>query len=365
MSKALRVYGANPGRAGHKMAMETGKKVYEARENIADFFNAPLPDCVAFTLNCTNALNYAIKGSIKSGIHILTSDVEHNSVIRPLEKLKKDGIITYDTFKTDTADCEKTYKNFIAAVKPDTGVVVCTHASNVFGILNPIEKIGKFCKEKGITFIVDAAQSAGILPIDIKKFNINYLCMPGHKGLFGPMGTGVLISDGTEPLTTVIEGGTGSRSLHLEQPSFMPDVFEAGTQNVPGIAALSEGVNFIRKTGREKIYNTEKEHILHFWSEVSKMPYVQTYTELDGINDFSPILSLNVKGVPSEKTAAYLSDNGVYVRAGLHCAPCAHIKMGTEQTGTVRFSPSIFTTKEDINYAIRLVKNAPDFFKTD
>lgn len=351
-----RRYSANPGRSGYEMSIKTSKKIYSVRESLTELFNAPSPDCVAFTQNCTYAVNTVLKGVLKEGDHVLCSDIEHNCVLRPLEKLRSCAGITYDIFTTDIYNPDTTISDIVGKIKPETKLIICNNASNVFGILNPVEEIGKLCKKHGILFAVDGAQSGGVLNIDMKKMNINFLCLPSHKSLFGIMGAGVLITDGTPINNTIIEGGTGSDSLNLSQPSYMPDMFEAGTLAVPAIESIGSGLDFINQTGIDNIYNHERELIIYLNSQLRKIKKLNLYIDYDRLSEFSPILSFNIDSMNSEDTAFELAKKGICVRAGYHCSALAHKKMSTLESGTVRISPSFFTTKKDINYAISIIK---------
>ncbi len=362
LSEISKTYGANPGRAGHDMALKTGEKIYESREKSALLFGSSNPENVVFTPNCTYALNFAIKGSLQRGDHVLISDFEHNSVVRPLEKLRRSGYIFCESVTTDPYDCAETVRRFKRKIRRNTKMIVCSHAGNVFGFINPINELGKLCAGYGITFVVDAAQSAGIIPIDIKKNNINWLCVPGHKGLMGFMGTGVLIGNNYKKINSVIEGGTGSKSFDKIQPDFMPDIFESGTVNVPGVLVLSKSIEFLEETGINEINLHEKKLIRILYDELKKMEHIQLYYNIDKAGDYAPILSFNVKNVQSEEAAAALNEDKIYVRAGLHCAPSAHRKAGTLKQGTVRISPSFFTTEEDIYCAICSIKNLKNRF---
>ena len=233
MTKALEEFGANPGRSGHQMSMDTAEAIYECRREAASFFGAPSPDDVAFTINCTHAVNLALKGILKPGDHVVTSNLEHNAMMRPLEALRRKGI-SYTAAKVEPGDDDQTIRNFEEAIRPNTKMIACMHASNVFGVRLPIERLGELAKKRGLFFLVDAAQTAGILPIHMQEMGIDFLCIPGHKGLYGPMGTGMLVTDCGEKLDTLLEGGTGSRSVELTQPLYMPDRLESGTVNTPG-----------------------------------------------------------------------------------------------------------------------------------
>ena len=353
---ALNKYNANPGRSGYKTSMETALAIYDTRTKIKDFFGADESENVVFVPNCTYALNCVIKGVLLDGGHIVTSDIEHNAVMRPIKKLLDKGAIKHTAAVTYAGDFEKTAESFENAISRDTRLVVCSHASNVTGAVNPIEKIGEICRNKGIPFAVDAAQSAGVLDINMQKMNIDYLCIASHKGLYAPMGTGILIA--RKPLkNTIIEGGTGSSSLSLVQPEEMPERMESGTVNVPGIFGIGAGVDFVSKKGTPKIYNHEMNLIRYLYKKFSNMGKIRLYTPFPENSKFVPVLSFNVEGYKSEQTAEYLARKNIAVRAGLHCAPTAHKKIGTELGGTVRVCPGFFNTKNDIDFLVNSIKN--------
>lgn len=355
VQNVMKNFGANPGRSGHSLALQAGAKVYECRRKTAQFFGCPKEENVVFTLNGTMALNMAIKGVARKGDHFIISCLEHNAVARPMQSLKHKGIIDYDVATVSDND-EKTVENFEKLLRKNTRAIVCTHVSNVFGNILPIQKIGQLARERGIIFIVDAAQSAGILPIDVKKMNIDFLCMPAHKGLFAPMGLGVLISCSDIPLDTVLEGGTGSASSSLFQPDFLPDRLESGTVNLPAIAGLSAGIDFINSVGIKNILAHEQRMMQYIYNEFSQMRGIELYTPCPEYPNFAPLLSFNIKGLSSDATAYLLDEENVAVRAGLHCAPLAHNHYGTTACGTVRLSPSVFNTNEQARYIVRIVK---------
>lgn len=356
VQNSLKEYYANPGRAGYNTSLKTSEIIFSTREKLADFFNAPSAECVAFTGNCTLAVNIVIKGLLEKGDHVLCSDLEHNCVLRPLEKLKCEGLISYETFNTDLYDKTNTLLDIKSKLRANTKLIICTHSSNVFSVLNPISEIGELCKQRDIYFAVDAAQSAGVIAADMQKMNINFLCLPSHKSLFGIMGAGALITDSSVLPNTLIEGGTGSASLNLLQPDFMPDRLESGTLAVPAIISMGAGIDFINRVGMKNIYSHEKDLILELYNNLKEISNIQMYVDYNRLNLFSPILSFNIKDSDSEKTARLLAEKGLEVRAGIHCAPLAHKKMGTHNCGTVRISPSFFTTKNDINYTISTIK---------
>lgn len=353
MQQALRELGANPGRSGYGMSVRTTQAVYRCRERAAAFFGAAGPECAVFQPNCTQALNLVIKGSLQPGDHVVVSDLEHNAVMRPLKALEGKGV-TYTKAVTVPGDNDATVDAFRQAMGPRTKLVVCTAGSNVFGIRLPVERIAALCHQYGAKICVDAAQTAGVVPIHVMDGGIDYLCCAGHKGLYGPMGTGLLIlRDPAGPLATLIEGGTGTQSQSLLQPDDPPERYESGTQNVPGIIGLYAGMGFVQKMGMEKIYQGEMRKISYLYGRLSRIPGVQLYTQPPAAPWFVPVLSFNIEGQPSETVGQALAKAGIAVRCGLHCAPCAHEKMGTQ--GTVRVSPSVFTKPGEIDMLARRV----------
>ncbi len=347
--------GANPGRSGHKMSIETAMQVYNCRDTISNFFGAHGPEDVIFTLNCTMAINMVIKGLLKPDDHVIISCLEHNAVVRPLNALKKFGI-TYTVAQVYPCNNDATLDSFRKAINDKTSLIICTHASNVWGIRLPIARITALAHEYNIPVLVDAAQSAGHLPIDMKELKIDYLCAAGHKGLYGPMGTGILITNKGKNLTTIIEGGTGTNSQSYMQPEMSPEKFESGTPNVPGIIGLNAGINFIKKTKIERISTHEYNIINYLYNKLSCMDNIILYMPKPDPKHFVPLLSFNIKGMSSEKVAAYLDKNNIYVRAGLHCAPLAHQFANTIDSGAVRICPSFFTKLSDIDLLLLSIK---------
>ncbi len=353
VARALRDYGANPGRSGYEMSTRTTRAVYECRRCAAELFGARGPECVVFQPNCTQALNLVLKGCLKSGDHVVVSDLEHNAVMRPLSELAKRGV-TYTVASVAPADSVATMEAFRRAMAPNTKLVVCTQASNVFGIRVPVERIAALCHQYGAKICVDGAQSAGLIPIDLEESGIDYLCCAGHKGLYGPMGTGMLIFRNPEDqLATLVEGGTGTQSRSMLQPEYPPERYESGTIDVPGILGLRAGMEFVKSKGPEKIWREEMRKVKQIYNVLSKRQGFKLYTDEPNLPWFLPVLSFNVEGVPSEKVGEWLAKSGIAVRCGLHCAPLAHDKMGTD--GTVRVAPSVFTRREEIDaLAVRL-----------
>ena len=355
VNDAMTRYGANPGRSGHKLSMIASEKIYECRTNAATLFDVDSPEKVIFTNNCTTALNTVIKGILKKGDHAVISSLEHNAVVRPLEKMREHGV-EYSVADYDKND-DVTLDNFRKAIRENTKLVICTHASNVFGVKLPIERISAMCKIYGILFCVDAAQTAGVVPISLKNSYIDYLCTAGHKGLYGPMGTGMLIINSKTTPNSFIQGGTGSQSSDAKQPSILPDKYESGTPNLLGIAGLNEGIKFVISKTPEKLFKSETELIKLLYLKLNKLKNVILYTDIPDENKFTPVLSFNIKNYESEKIGAILSNKyNIAVRSGLHCAPLAHKSFTTDATGTVRVVASAFTTMQHINYLINAIK---------
>lgn len=347
VNNAVEMLGGNAGRGGHQLAARTSAAVFSSRETIAEFFGAEAEN-VVFTLNCTSALNMAVKGIMHDGGHLIISGMEHNSVARPAAALaieKKIMLSVADVYSND----EMTVDSFRNHIRPDTKAIVCTYASNVTGQLMPIKKIAELCKEKGICFIVDGAQVCGIIDVKLSD-GINILCTAGHKGLYGVTGTGLLITDGKYKIHPIIEGGTGSSSTGLKQPDFLPDSLESGTMNVLGAISLKSGIDFINRIGIERIRRHEERMCDIFINGLKNDKRIKIYRRNEC--EYVPIVSFNISGVPSEKTAQLLSEKGFCLRAGFHCAALAHSTLGTDN-GTVRFAPSVFSREKDV---IRLVK---------
>lgn len=351
VNSALRGLSFNPGRGGYKSSVITSKKVYEARGIVKDFFNVPEEEGVIFTCGCTDSLNMAIKGVLNHGDHAVISSMEHNAVFRPIHKLSSEGYISYSIAEVFPGDDEKTLASFRKAINSRTKLLVCTHASNVFGFRLPVERLCALAHSYNILFCLDAAQSAGLLEIDISNAGYDLVCCAGHKYLYGPMGTGLLLMNKGVELNTVIEGGTGSGSSEGNMPLYYPDRLEAGTVNIPGIFGLTAGIEFVSRMGVDRIRNKEMTLIGDLRSKLSGMDRITVYGGADSV----PVMSFSVDGMESEAVARFLSDRfGIAVRSGLHCAPLAHKQMGTIDSGTVRVAPSVFTTENEM----RLLANS-------
>lgn len=347
-------FGANPGRSGYSMSIKTGEEIFACRNDISDFFHADGPECVVFQPSCTQAINTVLKGMLVDGDHVVISDLEHNAVIRPLKKLVKSGI-SYTVAVTYPGDNDRTVASFRKAITPLTKLVVCTHASNVFGIRLPIARIAALAHFYGAKICVDCAQTAGIVPIDIADEKIDYLCAAGHKGLYGPMGTGILLLRSGDSVETLIEGGTGTQSREMNQPQEPPERYESGTQNISGISGLRAGVRFVNSQGIENIHVKEMRLIQYLYDRLKEIGGVLLYTERPDLRHYVPVLSFNLRGVHSEMVGEYLASRNIAVRCGFHCAPAAHDKMGTTE-GTVRVSPSIFTNKNEIDILLGQIR---------
>ena len=350
--KAMRIYGANPGRGGHRMAVEASKEIFKVREKIANLFNIKDPLRIAFTQNSTYALNFAIKGCINKKGHVITTALEHNSSLRPLFSKRDNEEIELELIYPEETG-EISIEKIIESIKEDTIAVVVNHISNVIGTIVDIGKIGKVTREKGIMLIVDVSQSAGYLDIDVERDGIDILCFTGHKSLYGLQGSGgIYIREGID-FIPIIEGGTGSFSKLERQPLVMPEGLEAGTLNTLAIVSLGAGIDFIQKVGIENIRKHEDKLTQRFLTELKKIPEVEVY----GSDKRGPVVTLNIKGIDSGDLAAYLDEEyGILVRGGLHCAPKIHETIGNGENGGVRFSFGFFNTDEEVDYAIKALK---------
>lgn len=347
--RCMQSYGGNPGRGSHALSLAAAEKIFECREALAAFFGSPNPENVIFTINTTMSLNLVIKGALKAGDHVLLSDMEHNAVFRPIYKLAKAGVITYDVFSTFPTDPTRTAVDICASVlqklRPNTRMLICAHASNICSACLPLRELGALCRKKGILFVVDAAQSAGHLPIDICEMQIDALCVPGHKGLWGPQGCGALILRDGLVLDTLLEGGSGYHSLDGNMPNEAPERFEAGTLPTPAIAGLLEGVREVRRLGVEHIHFYETHLVDRLCERLSQMPRIKLWAAHHRGN----VLLFSIDDIPSERVGALLNERGFCVRAGFHCAALAHATLGTPSSGAVRVSPSLFNTLEQID----------------
>lgn len=347
---------ANPGRSAHRMSIDTARQIFFVREKISELLGADDPLRIAFTNNATSALNVVIQGFLKAGDHVITSSMEHNSVMRPLRLLEKDGLnLTVVKGHSDGSIDPQEIRKFI---NPKTKAIIITHASNVTGTIMPVKEIAKIAQESGITFIVDGSQTSGAIPVNVIEDGIDIFAFTGHKGLMGPQGTGGLfITRGLEEqISSFITGGTGSASEREEQPEFMPDKFESGTPNSPGIIGLGKAVDFIQNTGIEKIFQKKKMLTGMFINGLLSMKNVIIYGRKD-VNNRTSVISINIKGMSSSDVTQRLDEDfGILTRPGLHCAPSAHKTIGTFPGGTVRFSMGYFNTEEDVYNTLEAVE---------
>lgn len=350
---SLKKFSANPGRSGHSLSLRAAKEIFECRKRLKELFNVNSEEEIIFTENCTMSLNTVIFGLLSEGDHVLISSMEHNSVTRPLESLKDKGV-TYSTFDYSYDDNE-TVDNVRNLIKPETKLVICTHASNVFGFRFPIERICALCHAYGILFCVDSAQSAGVFDIDVGTNQYDFVCMSGHKSLYGPMGTGVLIINNRN-LKPLLYGGTGTESVKKSQPEGLPEKFESGTQNMNGISGLKAGVDFVKNRGIKNIYNHEYKLAKRLFNGLANNRKVITYNKSFDYGKVAPVVSFNIDGVYSEDLVAKLNKYGIMTRGGLHCSPLAHTTMNTIENGTVRVVPGAFNTINDINYLLNVIR---------
>ena len=347
----------NSGRGSSGEAMEASRLIFDTRCRIAEMFEADGPECVALTSNATEALNTALFGVLHPGdgpVHAIATEMDHNSVLRPLYALEKKGLEL--TVLPADRKGRISLTDMEAAIRPETKVIVCTHASNLTGNRNDIHAIGEIAKKHDILFIADAAQTAGVFPISMKKDQIDILCFSGHKGLMGPQGTGVIcVRPGVkvEPLKV---GGSGILTFQKEHPSDMPEALEAGTLNSHGIAGLRAALGWIQETGIDRIRQREQDLMMRFYEQVKTISGVTVYGDFSQ-KDRSPVVTLNIMGMGSSELSMILGeDYGISTRSGGHCAPLMHQALGTEKTGAVRFSFSCFNTEEEVDEAARAVK---------
>lgn len=349
--------GGNANRSNYSNSLDSSRKLLLARENIANFFNFPTASNVIFTNNVTTSLNVLIKGCLKPGDHVISSTMEHNSVLRPLTDCCNSLNIDLDLIEANNIGFINP-EDIRNKIRSNTKLCIISHASNVTGTIQDIKSIGQICKDNNIFFIIDSAQSAGTIPIDMNDINANAVAFTGHKSLFGPQGIGGFIIDNklNEICSPLISGGTGSLSHSLEQPIFLPDKFESGTMNMPGIIGLSSGIDFINSIGINEIRNKVSLLRERLQSEILNLDDYIVYGDLNNKNS-TTCLSINHKLLDPAELSFLLDSKGIKTRSGLHCAPLAHKSIGTYPTGTVRFSISYFNTMDEINYTIDILKN--------
>ncbi len=349
--------GASPGRSGHRLSIEAGRILYQCRENLAELFHVADPLRIIFTSNATEAINLALKGFLRSGDQVITSSMEHNSVMRPLRELEQKGV------QVQVIPCSRdgslNPEHVEKSINQDTTLIVLNHASNVTGTLLPIRQVGQIARKYNILFLVDAAQTAGAYPLDMDKDQIDLLAFTGHKSLFGPTGTGgLVIGENVEihrilPLKT---GGTGSRSESEIHPDFLPDIYESGTPNIAGIAGLNAGVSYILAKGIQDIHHYELDLCQQLISGLREIPGVTVYGK-DDIEARAPVVSFTISGQSPSDIGLKLDEKyDIMCRVGLHCAPAAHKTIGTFPVGTVRFSMSLLNRRQDVENAMIAVR---------
>ena len=348
MQRAMRTM-SSPGRGGYAAARAAEETAFRCRSLAAELFGVPSPEQVVFTSNATHALNIAIRSLVPEGGRVAVSGYEHNAVTRPLHALgARIKVAASPLF--DRAALLRAFEN---SISPELDAVVCTHVSNVFGFVLPIEEIAALCRAEGVPLIVDASQSAGILPFELDTLGAAFIAMPGHKGLYGPQGTGLLLC-GADALP-LIEGGTGSDSLRQEMPDFLPDRLEAGTHNVPGIAGLAAGIDFVRTQRTGRILLHERQLLRRAGQGMQSIPRVTCWLAEEETLQ-AGVLSFAVDGLSVEETAERLARRGIALRAGLHCAPFAHRTAGTLPDGTVRLSISAFNRAFEVDAMLRALR---------
>ncbi|MGE0870046.1 MAG: aminotransferase class V-fold PLP-dependent enzyme [Kofleriaceae bacterium] len=361
MDSFTRTSAGNPGRGGHHMAVEAERRVQGARTALGRLVNAEGPERMILAFNATDALNMAIRGVLRPGDHVITSQVEHNSMNRPINALVRAGTITCSVART-TMQGIVPPDEIEKLIRPNTRLIAITHASNVLGVINPIADYGRIARAHGCLLLVDASQTAGVVPIDVRAMQIDLLAFPGHKACFGPMGTGALYVRGGVEVATFREGGTGFASEHEHHPDNYPFHLEAGTPNAHGLVGLEAGLAFIAKTGIDKILSHERALAMRFANAIREDARIKLYSGLVPELQLGPI-SFVIKGIEPVDTATIMDQSfGIACRAGLHCAPTTHKLLGTFPTGTIRFSFGYFNTIEDVDACVRAVQTVADSF---
>jgi len=353
VERFMREIGVSSGRGAYRKALEADRIIYETRKSLAELFSVVDTKRIVFASNATEALNMAMKGILSQGDHVITSQMEHNAVWRPLKRLERERGIAVTQVACSSTGLLENPGLVQSAIRPNTKLAVITHASNVSGAIMPVEEVGEICRQNGVPLLVDAAQTAGVLPIDVEAMNIDLLAFTGHKGLLGPQGTGGLyIREGVhlEPLK---EGGTGGDSILETQPDVLPDRYEAGTLNAPGLAGLRAGVRFILTKGVPNIEKQEMRLTDYLLAELKGIDAIRIYGPQDSTKQVG-VVSINI-GDHQPENIGYALDAvyGIMVRTGLHCAPCAHRTIGTIERGTLRISLGYFNTKAEIDHLIQ------------
>lgn len=353
VAEAMKSLG-NASRGAHSTALGSNRMVYETRELLAELFHIDDPSRIAFTMNATESLNIAIAGIFRPEDHVITTVMEHNSVLRPLYRMEESG--TELSFLQADKKGNISYEELENAIRSNTRAVICTHASNLTGNVLDLEKIGEICKKHRLLFLVDASQTAGIIPIDVQKMKISVLCFTGHKGLLGPQGTGGIYVAPEINIRPLVVGGSGVQSYLKTQPDEMPARLEAGTLNAHGIAGLHAAVSYIIEKGVEQIYQEEHEKTDYFYRMIRSIPDIHIYGDPEA-ELHAPIIALNIGDYDSAQVADELMETyGIATRAGAHCAPLMHQALGTQKQGAVRFSFSQFNTRKELDVGIQALR---------
>ena len=353
VAEAMKSLG-NASRGAHSAALGSNRMVYETRELLAELFHIDDPSRIAFTMNATESLNIAIAGIFRPEDHVITTVMEHNSVLRPLYRMEESG--TELSFLQADKKGNISYEELENAIRSNTRAVICTHASNLTGNVLDLEKIGEICKKHRLLFLVDASQTAGIIPIDVQKMKISVLCFTGHKGLLGPQGTGGIYVTPEINIRPLVVGGSGVQSYLKTQPDEMPARLEAGTLNAHGIAGLHAAVSYIIEKGVEQIYQEEHEKTDYFYRMIRSIPDIHIYGDPEA-ELHAPIIALNIGDYDSAQVADELMETyGIATRAGAHCAPLMHQALGTQKQGAVRFSFSQFNTRKELDAGIQALR---------
>ena len=361
VSDAVKKYmlycGGNAGRGGYSTAIEAAQSVFSCRERLANFFDAINESVVFFTMNTTQGINMCIKGLLRRGDHVLISNIEHNAVYRPIYKLSQREQISYDCFSVMSGERRLNDDEILAditqKVRKNTTMIICSAASNICSVRPPIKKIGEFCKQRGILFVVDGAQAAGHFALSVREMRIDALCVPAHKGLLGPQGCGAVILGEGVKMQTLFEGGNGVDSLIGEMPDEPPERYEAGTLPLPAIIGLCEGISAIEQIGIEKVENHEKELFEVAKKELSPISRVKIYCP----DQIGSVLLFSIDGEDSERVCEYLARADICVRGGYHCASLAHRALGTDKSGAIRASFGVFNSERDVEALCRAIKS--------
>ena len=344
----MKYSGGNAGRGGHKLSQKASDVIYDAREKVCSFFNVSSPENICFVNNATTGLNFAIKGILKENDHVIISPYEHNSVLRPVHKLTENGVY----YTVAECDDEGNYEDIEKHIKPNTKLIIASHICNVNGRISDVKKISEIAKKNGILLLIDGSQSAGHIKTDIKNLGADAFVCSGHKGLFGPQGTGIMYLSEKIRADTLIEGGSGSSSEILAQPEYLPDRFESGTQNAPGIGGLAQGIQFVADAGVENIHLYEIRLADYMINEMKKMKKVTLYTK----NAISGVVAFNIGDNDSVEMSNFLSEKyNIMVRGGIHCSVLSHKTQNTVEKGCIRASFSCFNTKNEVEKFLNII----------